>query len=86
MEILGSYDARKGKGSVRLERDKIKRWIEKGAKTSATLHNILVSGGILSGKKINVLPSVKKKADAKEAKPAEAKEVPAAPETESAPL
>ena len=58
LEILGSYDARKGKAS--LEKDKIEHWISVGAKPSATLHNLLVSHKVLKSKKINVLPMIKK--------------------------
>ncbi len=58
LEILGSYDARKGK--AKLEKDKIMHWISVGAKPSDTLHNLLVSHKIISTKKINVLPKIKK--------------------------
>lgn len=58
LEILGSYDARKG--NARLEKDKIKHWLSMGAKASGTLHNLLVSHKMVSSKKINVLPQIKK--------------------------
>lgn len=63
LEVLGSYDARKGK--AQLEKDKIKHWISKGAQTSGTLHNLLVSHKIIDSKKINVLPQIKKVEPAK---------------------
>lgn len=53
LEILGSYDARKGKPQLQAER--ITYWISKGAQPSETLHNILVDEKIVEGKKKNVL-------------------------------
>ncbi len=53
-EVLGSYDPRK-KTEV-FEGERIKEWMGKGAKVSGTVHNLLVSHKIISGKKINVLP------------------------------
>lgn len=53
LEILGSYDARKGKPVINMERTK--HWVSKGAQPSGTVHNILVDLKVLPGKKINVL-------------------------------
>ncbi|MBI3632295.1 MAG: 30S ribosomal protein S16 [Candidatus Vogelbacteria bacterium] len=58
LEILGSYDARKGK--TQLEKDRIKYWIWVGAKTSTTMNNILVAHKIVNGKKLNAMPKRKK--------------------------
>jgi small subunit ribosomal protein S16 len=54
VEKLGSYNP-KSKERV-LDADRIKYWISKGAKASGTMHNMLISAGIISGKKVNVLP------------------------------
>ncbi|MCE9644288.1 30S ribosomal protein S16 [Candidatus Parcubacteria bacterium] len=54
LEVLGSHDARKGDPVLNGER--ILFWIGKGAKASGTVHNLLVTKGILTGKKVNVLP------------------------------
>ncbi|MCI0542389.1 30S ribosomal protein S16 [bacterium] len=54
VEILGNYDARKG--SPHLQTERIKYWLSVGAKTSGTVHNLLLSEKIIEGKKINVLP------------------------------
>ncbi len=59
VEVLGSYDARKGKGTNHVNGEKVKYWISKGAQVSDTVHNYLVSEKILTGKKINVLPKNK---------------------------
>ena len=53
-EVLGSYDARKGTPVFR--EDRIRYWISQGAQVSGTVHNLLISAGIISGKKVNVLP------------------------------
>jgi len=91
LEVLGSYNARFGTPS--LNGDRIKYWMEKGAKPSGTVHNLLISEKIIEGKKINVLP--KKTPIAKEAKeevkeeastetPAQAAEIPSeTPQEES---
>ncbi|MDO8493579.1 MAG: 30S ribosomal protein S16 [bacterium] len=66
LEILGAYDARKGK--AQLVKDRITHWMSVGAKPSGTLHNLLVSHKVLKSKKINVLPQIKKVEAVKEAK------------------
>ncbi len=84
VEVLGSYDARKGKGTNHVDGEKVKYWISKGAQVSETVHNFLIDQKVLTGKKINVLPknkiinANKAKADAEAAKEAErkAKEAP----------
>ncbi len=53
LEILGSYDARKGKPVINTERAKY--WISMGAQASGTVHNLLVDLKAVSSKKINVL-------------------------------
>lgn len=59
VEVLGSYDARKGKGTNHVDGEKVKYWISKGAQVSDTVHNFLVDQKVLTGKKINVLPKNK---------------------------
>lgn len=63
VELVGNYNP---KGKVRnLKEDRIKYWMSVGAKPSDTVHNMLVSAGILNAKKINVLPAfVEKKVEA----------------------
>lgn len=53
-EILGSYDPRNDAPQLKSER--ITHWIEQGAQPSDTVHNLLISQGIIKGTKINVLP------------------------------
>lgn len=54
VERLGSYNPRT-KERV-LNADRIKYWISVGAKPSDTMHNMLITEGVITGKKINVLP------------------------------
>jgi small subunit ribosomal protein S16 len=54
LEMVGSYNPKAGTSEFDAER--IKHWIGNGAQTSATVHNMLITKGIIKGKKINVLP------------------------------
>jgi len=57
LEILGTYNPKAGE--KKLENEKIKYWMSKGAKLSDTMHNFLVHDKTIEGKKINVLPKKK---------------------------
>ena len=72
LEIIGSYDPRRGRPTLDIER--IKHWLSVGAKVSGTVHNLLVDAKILTGGKINVLPKRKPKAKVEESKVEETKE------------
>lgn len=76
---VGSYHP-KTKETV-LDADAIKGWLAKGAQASGTLHNMLITKGIITGKKINVLgkktPIIKEAPPAPEPAPAPAAETPA---------
>lgn len=74
VEEVGTYNP---KTKVKnLVADRIKYWLSVGAQASGTVHNMLVSAGIISGKKINVLP--RKSPPKKEGEEAAAPEAPAA--------
>ena len=49
LEILGSYDPHLN--SKIFKKERINYWLSKGAKTSDTAHNLLVSAGIIKGPK-----------------------------------
>ena len=87
VEILGSYDAREGKGTNKVDAERVKYWISKGAQLSDTVHNFLISQKVISGKKINVLPK-NKIINAKKAKEAEeaTKEAAKAPKPAAEPV
>ncbi len=71
-EILGSYDVKKGE--IILKDDRIKYWMNVGAKPSDTVYNFLVDKKIIEGKKKNVLPK-KSPTKPKKAKPEKQEEV-----------
>ena len=54
VEKVGTYNPKSKE--KKLETERIKYWISVGAQPSPTVHNMLVSEKIISGKKINVLP------------------------------
>lgn len=56
IEILGSVDFRKSNVAKEgFKVDKILAYMKTGAQLSPTVHNLLISAGIIEGKKINVL-------------------------------
>src|SRR5271168_4744554 len=85
LEILGSHDPRFEKNTV-IKADQVKHWMAHGAKATPTVHNLLITQKIITGKKINVLPkkTVPKVEAPAEAAPAPAPEVPVEAKTEVA--
>ena len=82
VERVGSYNP-KSKQRI-LAEDRIKYWMSVGAQPSGTVHNMLISAGVITGKKVNVLP---KKTVAKVEEPAaEAPVAAPAPETPEVPV
>lgn len=71
LEVLGNYNSRvftkdaKGKKNkeVSLKEDRIKYWLSQGVKTSDTVHNLLVSAGIIDAPKIQKKITAKKGGD-----------------------
>lgn len=59
LEIVGSYHP-KTKATV-LKNERILFWLSRGAKLSDTVHNLLISKGVIHGKKISVVRIVEKK-------------------------
>ncbi len=66
-EILGTYNVQKG--IFEAKGDRVNYWISVGAQVTPTVHNLLVSKGVIQGKKKNVLPyrTVQKPKEAKKA-------------------
>ncbi len=54
VEKVGTYNPKTKERTLNAER--VKYWMSVGAKPSDTMHNMLVSLGVITGKKINVLP------------------------------
>lgn len=76
IDLVGTYNPRTKAFTV--AEDRVKDWISKGAQLSPSLSNLLIDKGIITGKKVNVLP---KKSPIKKDEPAPAE----APKAESAP-
>jgi small subunit ribosomal protein S16 len=53
-EILGTYNVKLGVFECNAER--VKYWMGVGAQVSPTVYNLLISKGVVEGRKINVLP------------------------------
>ncbi len=53
-EIVGTYNVKAG--IFEAKADRVKHWMSVGAQATPTAHNLLVSKGVIEGKKINVLP------------------------------
>ena len=80
VEQLGTYNPKTKERTI--DADRVKYWLSVGAKPSDTMHNMLLSLKIITGKKINVLPQKsppKKEGEEKAETPA------AAPVAEAAP-
>ncbi len=88
LQVVGSYNP-KTKHTV-IDGDAVKHWMAKGAQASGTVNNLLVSKGIIQGKKVNVLrkrniPKADAPAETKaEAAPAIAEEATTEPVPEEA--
>ena len=57
LEVVGSYNPGLDKPVLKTER--VKHWLKNGAKASPTVHNLLVSNGVITGQKIRVVPKKK---------------------------
>lgn len=81
LEELGTYDSIKKE--LKLDKDKINEWLNKGAQPTNTVERLLIKEGILPEKKhkkvFNIKPGNKaqERANAKEEKKAEKEEKPA---------
>jgi small subunit ribosomal protein S16 len=53
-EIVGTYNVKAG--IFEAKADRVNHWISVGAQVTPTAHNLLVSKGVIAGKKVNVLP------------------------------
>ena len=65
-EIVGTYNVKAG--IFEAKADRVKHWMSVGAQITPTVHNLLISKGVMKGKKVNVLP--KKSPQKKEEKAA----------------
>lgn len=70
LELLGNYDPHTNRAV--LKADRIQYWMSKGASTSGTVHNLLVTEKVITGEKIKVANIRKKIVEAKSETPAAA--------------
>lgn len=61
-EVVGTFNPRTEPKTLELKKDRIEFWLSKGAKPSATLHNIFVDEGIIKGEKQRTISITKKRA------------------------
>ncbi|HLN18909.1 MAG TPA: 30S ribosomal protein S16 [Patescibacteria group bacterium] len=80
VEVLGSYDPHRKVATLSEER--IKYWLEHGAQASDTVHNLLVSKGVISDKKRAVKLPKKEVEEAKAEEPKIEAAISESPKTE----
>jgi small subunit ribosomal protein S16 len=75
-EQLGTYNPRSK--ALTLDAVRVKEWIAKGAQPTDSIRNLLITKGIIEGKKVNVLPKktpIKKEQEAVAEKAATPEEI-----------
>jgi len=80
LESLGFYDPRRKE--VKLNKERIKYWLSKGAQLSATVNNLFISQGVIEGRKIKKGRLKKKTKNKKEEKAPEEKKAETSTEEE----
>jgi small subunit ribosomal protein S16 len=63
LEILGWYDPHANPTAINVKGDRVQYWLGKGAQASATVHNLLITAGIIKGEKLEKAHSKKPKVD-----------------------
>lgn len=93
VELLGTYNPKSK--ALTLNEEHVKEWIAKGAQPTDSIRNLLISKGVIEGKKVNVLPkkspqkneaAIVAEAAAAKAATETAKVVAVAPEVEAMPV
>ncbi len=75
LELLGHVNPHKNPWEVVLKADRVKHWLDHGAQTSASVHNLLVDQKLIKAEKLRVWKAKKKDAtEAPAAAPATKKE------------
>ncbi len=54
VELLGTYNPKSK--ALTLNEEQVKFWISKGAQPTDAIRNLLITKGVIEGKKVNVLP------------------------------
>lgn len=63
LEILGWYDPHANPTAINVKGDRVQYWLGKGAQASATVHNLLITAGIIKGEKVEKAHAKKPKVD-----------------------
>lgn len=66
LENLGHFNPRTKQSTIKEER--LKHWLSKGAKPTATVHNLLLKKGLVTGKTARVVRITKKRQEKMQAK------------------
>ncbi len=45
LEVLGTYDPLKDPAEIKLDQEKVKKWLERGAKPSQTVRSLIAKAG-----------------------------------------
>lgn len=54
VELLGTYNPKSK--ALTLNKEQVKHWLAQGAQPTDSIRNLLISQGVIEGKKVNVLP------------------------------
>ena len=63
LEILGWYDPHANPTAINVKGDRVQYWLGKGAQASATVHNLLITAGVIKGEKVEKAHAKKPKVD-----------------------
>ena len=61
LEIVGHYSPTSSNKELVLDSKRIQYWLSKGAKASPSVHNLLISGKVISAEKVKVSRTKKEK-------------------------
>lgn len=64
LETVGFINPRTKPKTIKLDEERIKHWLAKGAKATPSVHNILIDAKILTGEKLKATFKRKKAAEA----------------------
>lgn len=88
VERLGTYNPRSK--ALTLDKESVKAWLGKGAQPTDSIRNLLITNGVMEGKKVNALPKKTPQKSAESGSASGGKEgaetVAAAPVAEAAPI
>lgn len=66
LELLGTYDPRQADLTVRLDGEKLRHWLDRGAQPTDTVARLIARSGVLDGEKASSAPPAAEAPDAAE--------------------